>query len=53
MAVVKTYMVKFDPSGNVISTKEIDIEPDGARVVIVAAKNVTNANKAALALRGE
>jgi hypothetical protein len=53
MAIVKTYIVKFDASGNIINTKEIDVDDGLERVVIVHAKNPTNANKAALALRGE
>lgn len=52
MAVVKTYMVRFDTAGNIVSTKELDVEPSSL-VVVVQAKNATNANKAALALRGE
>jgi hypothetical protein len=52
MAIVKTYMVTLDSNGTVISTKEFDIER-GTTVVVVQAKNPTNANKAALALRGE
>lgn len=54
MATVKTYIVRFDASGNIIATKELDVDDSiGTRVVVVHAKNPTNANKAALALRGE
>jgi hypothetical protein len=52
MAIIKTYMIRFDSAGNLVATKELDVEPDSL-VVIVRAKNPTNANKAALATRGE
>lgn len=57
MATVKTYLVRFDEPGNIVATKELDQETAvtqaGLRFVVVRAKNPTNANKAALALRGE
>lgn len=53
MAIVKTYIVVFDASGNIAQTLEVDATPPGAGVEIVKAKNPTNANKAALARRGE
>lgn len=52
MATVKTYLVVLDSAGNIISTREFDVEK-GTQCVVVQAKNPTNANKAALALRGE
>jgi hypothetical protein len=52
MADVKTWVVVFDATGTIVSSKEIDVEL-GTQVVVVRAKNLVNANKAALALRGE
>jgi hypothetical protein len=50
--IVKQYMVKYDAAGNFVSTKECDIQPTEL-VVVVWAKNPTNAKKAADNTRGE
>jgi hypothetical protein len=50
--IVKQYIVRYDASGNFVSTKEVDIPPTDL-VVVVWAKNPTNAKKAADNTRGE
>lgn len=51
MAIVKTYQVTYDAAGDALEARELDIAPP-PRVVIVFAKNVTAALKAANNLRG-